>query len=166
MMNFQRFSSLNKPVYISEAYPAGHVHNLDLKVTDKDEGVNSIHNDSVKILSGNVGSVFKVNLKKLGNSYAVSLELLKKLNWSAEHKYDLNLSASDSGIPRKTSYIKLTVIVEDYNNCHPQFSRQSYVADVSESVKSGTVVLNITTSDCDGGKKCRSYIQDELWSTL
>jgi hypothetical protein len=149
---FPTFSTLNKTVDISEAYDVGHIYDPDLRVTDKDVGVNSIHNDSVRIVSGNVGNVFKINLKKQHSFYAVFLEIAKKLNWSAVHKYNLNLSASDSGTPRKTSYMALTVIVQDYNNCHPQFSRQSYVADVSESVKRGTIVLNITTSDCDGGK--------------
>ena len=149
---FPIFSTVNKTVYISEAYDVGHIYNLDLKVTDKDVGANSIGNDSVRIISGNVDSVFKINLKQHHSFYAVSLEIAKKLNWTAKHKYSLNLSASDSGTPRKTSYITLTVNVVDYNNCPPQFSRQSYAADVSESVTQGTIVLNITTSDCDGGK--------------
>ena len=146
------FSSQNKTVHISERYDVGHIYNLGLQVADKDVGVNSIHNDSVRIVSGNLGGVLKIALKKHPNFYAVSLELAKKLNWSSVKEYHLNLSASDSGSPRKVGFMSLIVIVQDYNDCPPKFSRPNYVADVSESIKPQTVVLNITTSDCDGGK--------------
>ena len=149
---FPSFSTDKKTVNVSEAYDVGHVYNLRLQVTDKDIGANGIHNDSVRIVTGNVGNVFKINLKKQHNYYAVYLEFVKKLNWSAQHEYHLNLSASDRGSPKKTGSMLLTILVQDYNNCPPKFSRRSYVADVSESVKRHTVILNITTSDCDGGK--------------
>ena len=149
---FPTFSTDKKTVNVSEAYNVGDTYSLGLQVTDKDIGVNGINSDSVRIVSGNVGDVFKINLKKHHNFYAVSLEFAKKLNWSAQRQYNLNLSASDRGTPRKSGSMLLTVLVQDYNNCPPKFSRQSYVADVSESVKGKTIILNITTSDCDGGK--------------
>lgn len=146
---FPTFSTFEKVVNISEAYVIGHIYNIGLQVVDEDVGINTIHNDSVRIVSGNVGKVFKINLKKRFSDFAVYLEIAKKLNWSAQHMYTLNISASDSGTPRKVGYMTLTVRVLDYNNCYPNFPRKKYVADVSESVKPGTIVLNITTSDCD-----------------
>ena len=170
---FPTFLPHTKTVKISEAYDVGHIHKLDVLVTDKDLGDNSINSDSVKIVSGNIDGVFKINLTKYHGGYEVSLKLAKKLNWNVQNKYNLNLSASDNGSPKKTSYMALTVIVEDYNNCPPQFSRQSYKIYVSESVQKGTCVLNITTSDCDGGKNAEvtykmnydsSYDKDRYFS--
>ena len=149
---YPTFSSVNKTANISEAYDVGHIYNIELQVTDKDVGVNGLNNNSVKIVSGNMDNVFKINLKKRHSFFAIFLEITKKLNWTAEPRYKLILSASDGGTPRKISHMTLTVNVVDFNDCSPQFSRPRYVAEVSESVKQGTIVLNITTSDCDGGK--------------
>ncbi|XP_046853380.1 protocadherin Fat 4-like [Xenia sp. Carnegie-2017] len=149
---FPTFSSKNKTVTISEAHSIGYVFNLDLYLSDKDIGQNTVQNDSVQIINGNNNDVFKLDLKKHGNMYSLSLVILKKLNWTQQSMYVLNLSASDRGIPRKIGYMSLTVLVEDYNDCYPEFSRKSYVADVSESVKKTMIILNVTTTDCDSGE--------------
>ena len=88
--------SFNKPVYlvnISEGVPIGSVV-LAVSATDYDAGVNSLLNYSI---SGGSGSgVFQINDLSGVVSTRVSLDFDTRRN------YQLNLSASDSGIPRLT----------------------------------------------------------------
>ena len=88
--------SFNKPVYlvnISEGVPIGSVV-LAVNATDYDAGVNSLLNYSI---SGGSGSgVFQINDLSGVVSTRVSLDFDTRRN------YQLNLSVSDSGIPRLT----------------------------------------------------------------
>lgn len=147
-----KFSFVNQTISILEAYDVRHIHDVGL-VTDNDEELNSVHKDTVRILSGNVGGVFKLKLTERNkHSYRVYLEIAIKLNRTARDRYVLNISASDKGTPVRTGYMLLTVVVEDYNDCFPQFGRPHYSAVISEDAPLATTVLNITTTDCDIGK--------------
>ena len=58
---------------------------------------------------------------------------------------------SDNGIPKYSDSATVTVRVFDENDNDPKFSKDTYVAKVSESAKIGTEVKAIYASDLDSG---------------
>lgn len=69
--------------------------------------------------------------------------------------YLLNVSATDGGIPRLTSYCRLKIFVTDFNDNKPAFNHSSYVTSVSEDAPVGTTITTITATDLDSGVNSR-----------
>ncbi|XP_021356992.1 cadherin-23-like isoform X1 [Mizuhopecten yessoensis] len=65
--------------------------------------------------------------------------------------FNLNVSAADSGNPSQVSYVTITVEVRDENNANPTFPNTSYNKTISESVATGTTVLQVLATDTDSG---------------
>ena len=65
--------------------------------------------------------------------------------------FNLNISASDSGHPRHTTYVALAVHVIDVNDNPPVFERSVYVVNVSEGVTLGSVITTVHAVDKDKG---------------
>lgn len=65
--------------------------------------------------------------------------------------YMLNISATDHGQPRYTSYCSLKITVTDFNDNRPRFNSSAYVTSVSEDAAVGTVVTTMRATDLDSG---------------
>ena len=64
----------------------------------------------------------------------------------------LNISASDHGYPRKSTYQLLSIHVEDVNDNPPVFDHSVYTANVTENGDIGELVTQIHATDKDIGK--------------
>lgn len=79
------------------------------------------------------------------------LKLHGALDYETKTKYLLNISATDSGSPRLTSYQSLTIDLVDVNDNAPQFNQSLFRGDVYENEPVGSPVMMISAHDPDSG---------------
>ncbi|VDP65734.1 unnamed protein product [Echinostoma caproni] len=78
------------------------------------------------------------------------LILTRNLDWETKREYDLIVYAKDYGRPQSlTGHLNVHVTVRDENDNVPQFSQNSYMAVINESVLRGTIIMELTASDAD-----------------
>ena len=65
--------------------------------------------------------------------------------------FNLNISVTDGGQPRHTTYMPLAVHVIDVNDNPPVFHRSVYVVNVSEGAGVGSVITTVHAIDKDSG---------------
>ncbi|EDV25061.1 uncharacterized protein TRIADDRAFT_25152, partial [Trichoplax adhaerens] len=80
------------------------------------------------------------------------LSIASKLDYERKKQYALNISATDKGIPRRSSYMKLTVYVVDVNDHAPTFNKTIYTASINENVPLNTFIASVAAYDRDTGK--------------
>ena len=73
----------------------------------------------------------------------------------ADKFYILNISATDNGHPKFTSYAVLNITVTDFNDNQPTFSKNSYKLDVSEDAVVDTYFDQIIATDEDAGENAK-----------
>lgn len=73
----------------------------------------------------------------------------------SEKFYILNISATDNGHPKFTSYAVLNITVTDFNDNQPKFSQNSYKLGVSEDAAVDTYFDQITATDEDVGENAK-----------
>ena len=110
--------------------------------TDKDEGRNGYVEYS---LSGNRNGIFT-----LGTVDGL-LRVNAKLDREAVQNYTLMVTATDKGVPPKSTTRKLFVKIADENDNSPVFSPNFYSATVNEDLKVGTSLLDVLATDADEG---------------
>ena len=116
---------------------------VKFSASDKDQGFNGMVLYS--IVSGNRGSQFKINMH--------TGELYIGLPWDREKvsQYTLNISASDCGIPRKTTFTVIHVNVLDVNDNSPIFEKDLYKVELLENITRGQTVILLKATDLDEG---------------
>lgn len=146
--NIPKFS---QDVYYLKLYEEGSVQRR-IKATDNDFGSNSTQ--KYTILSGNIGSVFKLT-EFLDNNGVLCADLGlvqgKVLDREKRDAYLLNVSASDGGAPPKTGFTLLNITVLDVNDHSPIFTNKSYSANIDENSRIGTSILKVLATDNDIG---------------
>ena len=73
----------------------------------------------------------------------------------ADKFYILNISATDNGHPKFTSYAVLNITVTDFNDNQPTFSKNSYNLGVSEDAAVDTYFDQIIATDEDTGENAK-----------
>ena len=73
----------------------------------------------------------------------------------ADKFYILNISATDNGHPKFTSYAVLNITVTDFNDNQPTFSNNSYNLGVSENAAVDTYFDQIIATDEDTGENAK-----------
>ena len=86
------------------------------------------------------------------------LTIAHSLDHEHERQYNLNISASDHGIPQRVAYQVLDIVVEDVNDLPPQFDPSVYEMNVTEHLPPATFVGQVTATDGDSGMV---YIREE-----
>lgn len=76
--------------------------------------------------------------------------LSKSLDWEKQKIYNLTISVTDGS---HTVYMDLFVHVLDTNDNRPQFSRDVYTVNISESVEEEAIVMQLHANDADESKK-------------
>ncbi|KNC25725.1 putative Fat-like cadherin-related tumor suppressor [Lucilia cuprina] len=76
--------------------------------------------------------------------------LSKSLNWEFQKFYNLTISVADGTYVVKT---KLYVHVVDTNDNRPQFTKELYIVNISESVKEESIIMQLHATDDDEEKK-------------
>ena len=68
-------------------------------------------------------------------------------------EYSFSVSVTDKGSPPRTATVNVKVTVLDDNDNDPVFDRSgSYIADVEENQRKGTIVAQVSARDSDKGE--------------
>uniref|UniRef100_A0A2K5L1I2 Protocadherin Fat 4 n=1 Tax=Cercocebus atys TaxID=9531 RepID=A0A2K5L1I2_CERAT len=138
--NSPHFLQAIESVNVVENWQAGHSI-FQAKAVDPDEGVNGIVLYSLK---QNPKNLFAVNEKN------GTISLLGPLDVQAG-SYQIEILASDMGVPQLSSSVILTVYVHDVNDNSPVFDQLSYEVTLSESEPVNSRFFKVQASDKDSG---------------
>uniref|UniRef100_A0A914UQL5 Uncharacterized protein n=1 Tax=Plectus sambesii TaxID=2011161 RepID=A0A914UQL5_9BILA len=137
------------PLFASELYETSVAENAlagtvvsTVVATDADWGYSALVRYALQ-LDGNDLGHFTVD------TLSGELRVLKP--FAAPATYDLMLTATDAGVPPKSTTTKIRVSVTDVNDHAPVFDRPLYRATVAEDGRVGAQVLQVTAVDADVG---------------
>ncbi|GFN75010.1 fat cadherin [Plakobranchus ocellatus] len=106
---------------------------LQVEAVDQDKGENG--RITYDIVSGNADNTFTID-PDLG-----ILSVAKPLDRRFHPHFDMVVVAMDHGMPALSNRVAMTVDVTVSSNSPPRFAQRSYVAELSENMPAGTVVL-------------------------
>nr|XP_033794683.1 protocadherin Fat 4-like [Geotrypetes seraphini] len=138
--NSPHFLQAVETVNVVENWQAGHMV-FHAKAVDPDEGANGVILYSLK---QNPRELFAIN----ENNGSVSLTGPVDIN---EGYYQVEILASDMGVPQRSSSCILTVSVHDVNDNPPVFGQLSYEVTVPESEPVNSRFFKVQASDKDTG---------------
>ncbi|KAM5255183.1 protocadherin-18 [Ctenodactylus gundi] len=144
--NAPQFSRPLIPIEISESAAVGTRIPLD-SAFDPDVGENSLHTYS---LSANDFFNIEVRTRTDGAKYA-ELIVVRELDRELKASYELQLTASDMGVPQRSGSSILKVSISDSNDNSPAFEQQSYIIQLLENSPVGTLLLDLNATDPDEG---------------
>ncbi|XP_077433760.1 protocadherin-18b isoform X2 [Vanacampus margaritifer] len=144
--NSPHFTRSIVPIEISESASVGTRIPLD-GAMDADVGENSLHTYS---LSPN--NFFKIDIRTRtdGAKYA-ELVVMRELDREVQSSYQLQLTASDNGVPPKSGSTLLKISIADSNDNSPAFEEQAYVINLLENAPLGTLLIDLNATDPDEG---------------
>lgn len=144
--NSPHFSRAIIPIEISESASVGTRIPLDGAV-DSDVGDNSLHTYSLT-----TNNFFKIDIRTRtdGAKYA-ELVVMRELDREVQSSYQLQLTASDNGVPPKSGSTLLKISISDSNDNSPAFDEQAYVVNLLENSPLGTLIIDLNATDPDEG---------------
>lgn len=144
--NAPQFARSVIPIEISETAAVGTRIPLD-SATDPDVGENSLHTYSLT-----PSDFFNIDIltRTDGAKYA-ELVVLKELDREVRASYELQLTASDRGVPPKFGTTLLKISIADSNDNNPVFEKPSYVINLLEKSPSGSLLIDLNATDPDEG---------------
>ncbi|XP_030643944.1 protocadherin-18a [Chanos chanos] len=148
--NAPQFARSVIPIEISETAAVGTRIPLD-SAADPDVGENSLHTYSLTS-----SDFFKIEIltRTDGAKYA-ELVVLKELDREMRSSYELQLSASDMGVPPKFGSTLLKISIADSNDNNPVFEKSSYVINLLENSPLGSLLIDLNATDPDEGTNGR-----------
>ncbi|XP_075055919.1 protocadherin-18 [Mixophyes fleayi] len=144
--NAPHFSRALIPIEISESAAVGTRIPLD-SAFDPDVGENSLHTYS---LSENEYFKIEVKTRTDGAKYA-ELIVVRELDREHQSSYELQLTASDMGVPQRYGSAILKISISDSNDNSPAFEQKSYVIQLPENSPVGTLLIDLNATDPDEG---------------
>ncbi|XP_064190590.1 protocadherin-18a isoform X1 [Anguilla rostrata] len=144
--NSPQFSRSIIPIEISESAAVGTRIPLD-SATDPDVGENSLHTYSLT-----PNNFFKIDIRTRtdGAKYA-ELVVLRELDREVQSRYELQLTASDKGVPPKSGSTLLKITISDSNDNSPVFEESSYIINLPENSPLGSLLIDLNATDADEG---------------
>uniref|UniRef100_A0A8C2HG56 Protocadherin 18a n=1 Tax=Cyprinus carpio TaxID=7962 RepID=A0A8C2HG56_CYPCA len=144
--NAPQFARPVIPIEISETAAVGTRIPLD-SATDPDVGDNSLNTYS---LTSSDFFMIDILTRTDGAKYA-ELVVLKELDREVRASYELQLTASDRGVPPKFGTTLLKIIIADSNDNNPVFEKPSYVINLLENSPLGSLLIDLNATDPDEG---------------
>ncbi|XP_062332904.1 protocadherin alpha-C2-like [Osmerus eperlanus] len=144
----------NAPQFDKESYTIDVVENspigrlvVKLNATDLDEGTNSdiVYSYSL-YTSEKTQETFSLNL----NTGEITIK--EMINYEDFRIYDMEVIATDKGANQLSGQCKLTILVTDMNDNHPEISIKSFQSPIKENVALDTVIAVVSIGDKDSGK--------------
>ncbi|XP_052364547.1 protocadherin alpha-C2-like isoform X12 [Oncorhynchus keta] len=143
--NAPKFDKDNYKIDIMENSPIGSLV-VKLNATDLDEGTNSEILYSYSLYtSEKTQQTFHLN----PNNGEITVK--EMINYEDFRIYDMEVLATDKGSNSLTGQCKLTVLVTDMNDNHPEISIKSFQSPVKEDISVDTVIAVVSVSDKDSG---------------
>ncbi|XP_033989626.1 protocadherin-18b isoform X2 [Trematomus bernacchii] len=144
--NSPHFSRAIVPIEISESASVGTRIPLDGAV-DADVGENSLNTYS---LTPNNFFKIEVRTRTDGAKYA-ELVVMRDLDREVQQNYQLQLTASDNGVPPKSGSTLVKISISDSNDNSPAFDEQAYMINFLENSPLGTLIIDLNATDPDEG---------------
>ncbi|XP_026553835.1 protocadherin-18 [Pseudonaja textilis] len=144
--NSPQFSRALIPLEISESAAVGTRIPLD-SAFDPDVGDNSLYTYS---LSANDFFTIEVRTRTDGAKYA-ELIVVRELDRELKSSYELQLTASDNGVPQRSGSSLLKISISDSNDNSPLFEQQTYIIQLLENSHVGTLLIDLNATDPDEG---------------
>lgn len=146
--NAPRFLDLPYIFSVSEGVTGGEVVGI-LSATDVDEGSNANVTEFI-ITAGDPRRIFELNSQS--GILRIAPSFLPPLDRESNDNFQLTVRVSDSGLPRLSTGVNVTVLITDVNDLPPVFDElASYVAGIRENASIGTVFFDADASDGDLG---------------
>lgn len=144
--NSPHFSRAIVPIEISESASVGTRIPLDGAV-DADVGENSLHTYSLT-----PNNFFKIDIRTRtdGAKYA-ELVVIRELDREVQSGYQLQLTASDNGVPPKSGSTLLKISIADSNDNSPAFDEPAHIVNLLENSPLGTLIIDLNATDPDEG---------------
>ncbi|XP_021707792.1 cadherin-23 isoform X2 [Aedes aegypti] len=148
----------NAPVFLQSMYEARLMENklsfeTPLVLEARDADLNGTKNSEIKfeIVEGQFKDNFTIDAKsgKLVPLTPIDFELLTSGTFNIRPIF-LTVLASDSGVPKLSTKVPVTIHVQDVNDHPPQFLHSVYTQSVPENLPSGSPILEVKAIDKDG----------------
>ncbi|XP_044513828.1 cadherin-18 [Gracilinanus agilis] len=159
--NPPRFPQKHYQLYVPESAQVGSAVGK-IKANDADTGSNA--DMKYTIINGDGIGVFSISTDKETREGILSLK--KPLNYEKKKSYTLNIEGANTHLDFRFSHLgpfkdvtMLKIIVGDVDE-PPLFSMPSYVMDVHENEKIGTVVGTVAAQDPDSANSLVRYFID------
>ncbi|XP_023845422.1 protocadherin-10-like [Salvelinus sp. IW2-2015] len=156
--NAPQFEKDNYNINIMENYPFGSLV-VKLNATDIDDGTNSdiVYSFSL-YTSEKAKGTFSLNPAN------GEIRVKEMINYEDFRIYDMEVIATDKGTNSLSGQCKLTLLVTDMNDNHPEISIKSFQSPVKEDIAVDTVIAVVSVSDKDSGDngKVDIHIADQL----
>nr|XP_014343514.1 PREDICTED: protocadherin beta-11-like [Latimeria chalumnae] len=143
---------------MSETTPLGEIFILE-RAQDLDVGSNALENYQI---SQNDNFLLEVRSRNDGGKYP-ELVLELHLDREKENAYDLILTATDGGTPKRSGTTRIHIIVLDANDNRPVFSQAVYKINLLENIFNEHLVVSVSATDLDKGSNSEiSYFFREV----
>ncbi|XP_041929698.1 protocadherin alpha-C2-like isoform X10 [Alosa sapidissima] len=144
--NAPQFDKESYTIKLSENSPIGSLV-VKLTATDLDEGSNS---DITYLFS--LYTSEKTQQTFTLNPDSGEIRVKDMVNYEDFKVYDMEIIAKDKGINSLSGQCKLTILISDMNDNHPEISVKSFQSTVKENVDVDTVIAVVSVSDKDSGE--------------
>ncbi|XP_070994375.1 protocadherin beta-16-like [Oncorhynchus clarkii lewisi] len=145
-------------INVPENSPIGNLV-VKLNATDLDEGSNAevIYSYSLYTSEKTQGT-FKLN------PGSGEITVKEMINYEDFRIYDMEVIATDKGTNSLSGQCKITILVTDMNDNHPEISIKSFQSPIKEDIAVDTVIAVVSVSDKDSGVNgiVDIHIADEL----
>ncbi|XP_053343268.1 protocadherin alpha-C2-like isoform X12 [Clarias gariepinus] len=144
--NSPKFDKESYTIHLMENSPIGNLV-VKLNATDLDEGSNSDIDYSFSLYtSEKTQETFSLN----PNNGEIRVKGV--INYEEFRIYDMEIIATDKGISSLSGQCKVTILVTDMNDNHPEISIKSLSNPIKEDVSVDTVIAVVSVSDKDSGE--------------
>ncbi|XP_047675335.1 protocadherin alpha-C2-like isoform X1 [Tachysurus fulvidraco] len=141
--NAPKFEKENFEINLTENAPIGSLV-VQLSATDLDEGSNSDISYSFSLYTSE-----KTQETFALNEYNGEIRVKEMINYEDFNIYNMEIIAKDKGANPLLGKCKLTILISDMNDNHPEISIKSFQSPIKEDVTLGTVIAIISVNDKD-----------------
>ncbi|XP_066525324.1 protocadherin alpha-C2-like isoform X4 [Hoplias malabaricus] len=156
--NAPKFDKESYTINVSENSPIGSLV-VKLNATDLDEGSNSDIKYAFSLYTS----------EKTQETFALNpdtgeIRVKEMINYEDFKIYNMEVVATDKGANSLSGQCKLTILITDMNDNHPEISIKSFTSPVKEDVAVGSVIAVVSVSDKDSGEngEIDLHISDQL----
>lgn len=148
--NAPRFARALIPIDLSESAAVGTRIPLD-SAFDPDVGDNALHTYSLT-----PNDFFHIEVRtRTDGAKCAELIVVRELDRELQASYELQLTASDLGVPPRSGSSTLHISISDSNDNSPVFEQQTYVIQLREDAPVGALLLDLNATDPDEGANGR-----------
>ncbi|XP_050342751.1 protocadherin-like wing polarity protein stan [Nymphalis io] len=129
---------------VSESVPVGYSI-VRVQAYDADEGVNAELTYTLTDKEYNGNNDLPITIDPRSGWVYTSTQLDREI----QSKYQLQVTATDSGSPPRSATASVVVVIQDVNDNDPVFSPPQYEVELAEDEPPGTPVVTVTATDAD-----------------